>query len=249
MYKIYGIKQGEREVDYSGSLPGVVAPGTMGHIAYYMWCIKGEGKTVLVDTGMDDEEAGKRNFIGLKYLEDKLKKLDVDPANIDTVIVSHLHADHFSAYELYPNATFLVQKRDIEHLTGPGVKFHQIIEFAANMQEVVRLAYAKRIRYLDGDEQIAPGIQAVLVGGHSPGIQVVVVTTSRGKAVICSDAVELYQNLEKDVAGHVVDLLQMLLSYDRIRALASSPELIIPGHDPLVMKNFPNPIENVVEIG
>ena len=117
------------------------------------------------------------------------------------------------------------------------------------MQEVAKLTNANRIRYLDGDEQIAPGIRVVLGGRHTPGSQVVVVTTSRGEAVICADAVDLYRNAEEGVIGTYVDLLPALLAIDRISTLASSPELIIPGHDPLVMKNFPNPIEGVVEIG
>jgi glyoxylase-like metal-dependent hydrolase (beta-lactamase superfamily II) len=122
------------------------------------------------------------------------------------------------------------------------------MDLVPDMAEVMKLAYDKRIRYLDGDEQIAPGIRVVLVGGHSPGSQVVVVTTRKGEAVICSDALDLYRNLEEGVVAPGADLLQGLLAWDRIKALASSPELIIPSHDPLVLKKFPNPFEGIAEI-
>ena len=116
------------------------------------------------------------------------------------------------------------------------------------MSEVVSLAYSKRIRYLDGDEQIAPGIRAVLIGGHTPGSQVVVVTTNKGQAVICCDSLDIYQIMEENVIGLAMDLPQQLFGLDKIRELASSPDLIIPGHDPLVLQRFPSPIEGIAEI-
>ena len=57
MYKIYGITQGEREVDLSESLPRRVEPGSVGRISFYTWCVKGENTTLMVDTGMTDEDA------------------------------------------------------------------------------------------------------------------------------------------------------------------------------------------------
>lgn len=253
MYKVYAIPQGERNVDLSRPLPFVVEGGTVGRIAAYMWCIKGEDNAILVDTGVTEEFA--RHFCtarylgGEKYLADKLRELGVEPADIETVIISHLHSDHFSAYQLYPKATFYVQKKDMEYFTGQGTKFLQVWQHAPKMEEVVKLAYAKRIRFLDGDTQIAPGVQALLVGGHTPGQQIVVVNTARGNAVICSDAMDLYRNLTEGVVGMYSELLPALLALDRIKALASSPELIIPGHEPLVMEKFPNPVKDVAEIG
>lgn len=252
MYKIYGITQGQRDVDYGEILPCVVKNGTMGLINFYCWCIKREDTALLVDTGMTDEEAKKRANAGYpggeKYVEQKLKELNVDPLSIKIVLVTHLHGDHFSAHHLYPNATFYIQRRDIEFFTGPGAKFPQVHRFAADIPEVVRLAYAGRIRYIDGDEQIAPGIRVILIGGHTPGSQVVVVTTVKGEAVICGDAMNLYRTMDEQVNGMAVDLLQALLGLDKIKVLASSPEMIIPGHDPLIMQRFPSPIEGVVEI-
>jgi glyoxylase-like metal-dependent hydrolase (beta-lactamase superfamily II) len=118
------------------------------------------------------------------------------------------------------------------------------------MPEVVRLAYQGRVRYLDGDEQIAPGVQIALVGGHTPGSQVVVVSTKGGQAVLCADALHLYANWEYGVVGQpCIDVAQGFLAWDRIKALASSPDLIVPGHDPLVMRKFPLVSDGVVEIG
>lgn len=251
-YKIYGISQGEKEIDLSGTLPWVVEPGTAARIEFYLWCLKSDEATVLVDTGMTDKDAKhmctEKYLGGSEYVGHKLFELGIDPRSIETIIVSHLHGDHFSAHQLYPKATFYIQRKDVEFHTGPGVKFRQVRQHAADMPEVIRLAYANRIRYLDGDEQIAPGIRAILVGGHTPGSQVVVVTTNKGETVICSDAIPSYQHLTEAVFGHSIDVMQSLLVLDKIRTLASSPDLIIPGHDPRIMERFPNPIEGVVQI-
>jgi glyoxylase-like metal-dependent hydrolase (beta-lactamase superfamily II) len=232
----------------SRPLPGIVPPGTKGNIAYYMWCIKGEGRTILVDTGMDDEVAHKNKTRDSKFLIDSLNKLGVDPAKVDNIIMTHLHADHFSAHELYPNATFWIQKKEIEFFTD-GAKFRQVSEFSPDMAKVNKLAQAKRIKYLDGDTVVAPGIRLVLIGGHSPGSQVVVVNTKAGDVVLCADTLDLYRMLEDKVIGMYVDLMPALKGMEKIKSLASSPKLIVPGHDPLVMKNFPNIFENIIEIG
>ena len=253
MYKIYGILQGQKEVDYSVYLPRVVEPGTPVSLGFYLWCIKGKDTAVLVDTGMNDEDAKRMTTGecrgGVAYLEATLKKLGVEPASVEKVIITHLHADHFSAYQLYPSATFYVQRKDIDLYTGPAAKFRQVIQFAAKIPEVISLAHAKRVRYLDGDEEIAPGIRVVLVGGHTAGSQAVVVTTNLGQAVICADVLQYYRQLEEGVVGLCLDVVQTLFAVDKLKSLTSSPELIIPGHDPLVMKKFPNPLEGVVEIG
>lgn len=252
MYKIYAISQGMREADLSRVLPYVVEPGTKGMIASYMWCIKGEDQAILVDTGMTDESSAKfhtaKYFGGTKYLEERLRAIGVDPGAVKTVIVSHLHDDHFSALELYPRATFWIQRKDIEYVTGPGAGYSQIARFLPHIPELMNMADANRIHYLEGDEEIAPGIKAILIGGHTPGSQVVVVQTDKGNAVICSDGIDLYRNLDERVVGMYAQLLPALQALDRIKQLASLPELIIPGHDVLVLSRFPNPIEGVAEI-
>ena len=253
MYKIYGITQGQRDVDLSNALPWVMPPGNKDKIDFYVWAIKGRDSTILLDTGMTDHEAKKmcnaKMYGGLDYLNDRFNKLGIDPKSIQTVIISHLHADHFSAYDLYPNAKFYLQRKEMEFYTGPATKFLQVYQFAPNMPDLVGFVYAKRVHFLDGDADIAPGIKVVHVGGHTPGSQIVTVTTKKGEAVLCADAADRYANLDKMVVGQAMDTPTALFAMDTIKSLATSPDLIVPGHEPLVMKNFPNPCEGVCEIG
>ena len=61
-----------------------------------------------------------------------------------------------------------------------------------------------------------------------------------GTVVLATDVTHFYENLEKNrpftTAFHVGGMLD---GFDRLRALAPSPQHIIPGHDPLVMQRYP----------
>jgi len=84
-----------------------------------MWCIKGSDSPILVDTGMTDEVIKKKPMLKIASPKALLNKIGVNPRDIKIVIISHLHDDHASEYALYPNATFYIQKKEIEFWTGP----------------------------------------------------------------------------------------------------------------------------------
>ena len=66
------------------------------------------------------------------------------------------------------------------------------------------------------------------------------VRTAAGWLVLASDAAHYYENFQaRKPFPIVVDLQNMLDGFDTLYKLASSPDLIIPGHDPLVRENFP----------
>jgi glyoxylase-like metal-dependent hydrolase (beta-lactamase superfamily II) len=63
--------------------------------------------------------------------------------------------------------------------------------------------------------------------------------TERGSVVLASDATLFYANIGEDHPYSIVsDLAQMYGAFDLVRSLADSPEHVVPGHDPLVMRRF-----------
>jgi glyoxylase-like metal-dependent hydrolase (beta-lactamase superfamily II) len=59
----------------------------------------------------------------------------------------------------------------------------------------------------------------------------------------------LYENLEKHVPiAQTLDAASNLRAQDRMKQLAASPRLIVPGHDPAVFEKFPKVSERVVKI-
>ena len=105
---------------------------------------------------------------------------------------------------------------------------------------MVRLNYAQRVRFHDGDAVIAPGVSLHKMGGHSAGLQCVRVNTQRGPVVLASDVTHFYENMEKGrpfpTAFHVGEMLE---GFERLRELAPTPKHIVPGHDPEVMRRYP----------
>ena len=80
-------------------------------------------------------------------------------------------------------------------------------------------------------------------------MQFVSLDTSRGRAVLTSDASHYYANMEEaNVFNTFVDLVGVLRGHQRIRETASSPDLILPGHDPLVLQRLTRVADGIVEL-
>ena len=79
-----------------------------------------------------------------------------------------------------------------------------------------------------------------LIGGHSRGLQSVRIKTEKGYLCLASDATHFYENFLKGKPFPIViDLQEMLDGFEKIKRLASSDDLVIPGHDPLIKDFFP----------
>ena len=79
-----------------------------------------------------------------------------------------------------------------------------------------------------------------LASGHTPGVQFVRVWTRSGWLVFASDACHYTLLREREVMYPIVfDPGGLIEIYERLRALASQDRLVIPGHDPDVMRSFP----------
>jgi glyoxylase-like metal-dependent hydrolase (beta-lactamase superfamily II) len=103
------------------------------------------------------------------------------------------------------------------------------------------------VRFVDGEQEVLPGVRVHHVGGHTAGLQIVSVETERGTAVLASDASHYYANLEENRPFNTLhDLPGMYRAFDRIRTLAASPDLIVPGHDPLVLERLQPVADGVV---
>jgi len=247
MWEIYAIKYGDRDgrtradsfiFDDNHDAPHA--------IDYYMWLIRGtgpdEGRVILVDTGYDMEEAASRGRpIRLNPVE-ALKPFDLKPEDITEIIVTHLHYDHAGGLHLFPNARLHMQAAEMAYATGPCM-CHDTLRMpftAGHVCEAVKRLYSGQVIFHDGDAELADGITLHCIGGHSRGLQAVRVRTAAGWMVLASDAAHFYENfVARKPFPIVVDLQDMLDGFDTLGRLASAPQLIVPGHDPLVREYFP----------
>jgi glyoxylase-like metal-dependent hydrolase (beta-lactamase superfamily II) len=209
---------------------------------YFVWAIKGPDGAIVLDTGFDAAMGARRNRQFVRCPSVGLKAVGVQPDQVRDVILSHMHYDHCGNYDLFPNARYHLQDIEMAYCTGrcichPGLRgpFEE-----EDVVAMVRKVFAGRVAFHDGTEEIAPGVTVHHVGGHSKGLQVVRVWTRRGWMVLASDASHFYANMETGRAFPILHSHEDTLNgYATMRQLASRPDGIIPGHDPLVLARYP----------
>ncbi|MEO8203753.1 MAG: N-acyl homoserine lactonase family protein [Betaproteobacteria bacterium] len=243
-YEVYAIKYAHHERRSRENFLGGDAHDVPMPLDYFVWLLRGDGREILVDTGFSAAMATKRKRNHLRCPAEGLRLLGVDAAGVRDVIVTHLHYDHAGNFDLFPAADFHIQDRELNYATGRYM-CHECFRGAYEEEDVVSLVrrvYAGRVKFHDGDVEVAPGVSVHLIGGHTMGIQAVRVHTRRGWVVLASDASHFYANMEETRPFPIIfSVAEMVDGYARLRALADSPEHIIPGHDPLVMARYPAP--------
>jgi glyoxylase-like metal-dependent hydrolase (beta-lactamase superfamily II) len=114
---------------------------------------------------------------------------------------------------------------------------------------LVRFNYEQRLVFTGATREIVPGVRVHKVGGHTAGMQVVTVDHAKGRAVVASDASHYYRNYEARIPFNTLhDLPGMYGAFDTIRELASSDDLVLPGHDPLVLDRLKTVGDGIVEL-
>ena len=209
---------------------------------YFVWAIVGEKRNFIVDCGFDAEMGRRRKREFVRSPGVGLSAIGVDPEQVEDVIISHMHFDHCGNHSLFPKARYHIQDRELAYCTGRFM-CHKATRMPFEIEDVtamVRRVFEGKVQFHDGVDELAPGISVHRVGGHTMGMQIVRVNTKRGWVVLASDATHLYANIEQSRPFPVVhDVGEMLQGYETIRRLASSPQHIIPGHDPLVLQRYP----------
>jgi glyoxylase-like metal-dependent hydrolase (beta-lactamase superfamily II) len=208
---------------------------------YFVWVIRGPQQTYLVDTGFNQAAADARQRTFLRCPIKSLIHLGLRPEDVTDVIVTHLHYDHAGNVNLLPQARIHLQEQELQYATGRYMT-HPLLRHPYSVDdivEIVRGVYNDRISFYSGDQEIAPGIRLVLVGGHTAGLQAVRVRTARGWVVLASDASHFYENIHRESPFPIVfHVGQMLDGYSRLLSLADSPDHLVPGHDPLVLQRY-----------
>ena len=211
-------------------------------LAYFVWAIVGPHGTFVVDTGFDESMAKKRGRHIVKPIAEGLKSIGIQADAVEDVIITHLHYDHCGNHDLFPRAKYHLQDREMAYGTGRCMcHAHQRIPFESDdVVAMVRKVFDGRVAFHDGDEQLAPGLTLHHIGGHSMGLQCVRVKTRRGHVVLAADATHLYAHVnEGRVFPITYSVAETLEGYATLKKLADSPDHIIPGHDPDVLKRYP----------
>jgi len=210
---------------------------------YVMWFIQAEGKRVLIDTAIEAEDYRnyhpgfkKLPFEAVQSFEDALAQVGCAAEEIDIVIQTHLHMDHVYNTPKCKNAVIYVQEAELKFALNP----HPIFEVLFPRDIIRKLNF----KILRGDHSILPGIDVMMVPGHTPGCQAVIVETSKGRAVItgCCSIMDNF-NPPKDVKTRVSPFAtypviapgihsNLFQAYNSALKIKQIADIIIPMHDP-----------------
>lgn len=210
---------------------------------YFLWVVRNGDRVIVVDTGFGEEVGARRSRTMLRDPVLGLRLLGIEPAALPQLILTHAHYDHAGNVRHFGSSEVVMARREFEFWTGP---FAERAQFAhatevADIDHLRTLGAESRLRLVAGRQSLAPGVEIVELGGHTPGQLVVRVETDAGPVVLASDAMHYYEEVELDRPFAIVaDLEGMYRSFDALREMQSQAGcVLVAGHDPAVMTRFP----------
>lgn len=186
-----------------------------------------EAGVVLVDTGLGSG------------FDRRLLDRGIEPAAVETVLMTHLHLDHTSGMRRLPAARFWIARREWKAAHGRLAAASGVIAHHLPPQERVELVDA------DGGEPCGPfastidvfgdgSVRLVSTPGHTPGHMSVLVRTAKGEALLAGDAAYTLHNVREQAiplinadAGRYRDSLAQLKAF----ADANPGAPLVPSHD------------------
>lgn len=144
-------------------------------------------KLILVDTGASE-------LFGptLGYLPGSLKKAGYEPAQIDAILITHIHTDHTGGLVTngeitYPNATVYISQKEFdfwmtpENYTNASEKLK--LSFDEALLKITPILKAGKIKTFEFGTELFPGITPIASPGHTPGHTLYRIT-SNGETIV-----------------------------------------------------------------
>ena len=224
-------------------------------ICAMVWLLKGEnGKNILVDAGYIDTL--KTDFKGYIRPDSLLKTINLDPADITDVILTHPDNDHIGGINLFPESKVWMQEDDFNYFVG---KYWQESDSSKrfnknDVRNLIEINLEGRLKLIKADNiEIFPGIRVYTGSKHTFENQYLLVNSNSkdNKILIASDAIWVYYNLDNlvSIPWAVLDQAAYVEAIKRMKTLVTDPNLIIPGHDAAVFTRFPLITDRIVKIG
>jgi glyoxylase-like metal-dependent hydrolase (beta-lactamase superfamily II) len=258
---VHAIQAGGQRLD-GGAMFGVVpkplwerriAADERNRIALGMRCLLVDHPSgpVLIDTGAGNKEDQKFKDIygienegenGRTSLEDGLKQLGLQPADIRVVINTHLHFDHAGGNTFmdpegnvqvtFPNARYVVKKGEYDYAMHPNERTAASY-FERNYMPIVR---NHQFEFVVREKEIVKGIRVVPTPGHTPFHQSVLIESGGERAFFLADMCPTSAHLPLPwIMGYDVEPLVTLETKRRIFRQAEEENwLLIFEHDATV---------------
>tara|TARA_B100001013_G_C24607121_1_gene441525 strand:- start:337 stop:1176 length:840 start_codon:yes stop_codon:yes gene_type:complete len=210
-----------------------------GNLQLYYGCFlaRSNGKNVLVDTGIGPGPHPSRDNKKGNLIND-LKRVGVDPSDVDIVVHSHLHIDHVGwnldltsdpPKPYFPNARYLVPRVDWDHFRKP----ENLINAPWVSENVIPLQSLSLMDLFEDGDSITDEITAMITPGHTPGHMVFLLDSAGAKGAITGDAIHSKVQIQEPSWSAGVDVDKSASERSRleiIRRAVSGDLIIAAGH-------------------
>jgi glyoxylase-like metal-dependent hydrolase (beta-lactamase superfamily II) len=158
------------------------------------FAIHSAGRLALVDTG-----CGNYLLPTAGQLQRNLAAAGIDPADIELVLLTHMHPDHSAGLtdqttgqRLFPNAEVAVHENDPRHwdddaAMARGTDREQKLFFQAAREQIA--PYRDRLRPFNAEREVFPGVTAIPLNGHTPGHSGYMISSSGQSLLIWGDII------------------------------------------------------------
>ena len=196
--------------------------------------IRHSGKLIVSDAG-----SGHTMQPTLGKLPENLRAIGIDPAEIDIIMLTHLHGDHSlglvdpEGRAVFPNAELFIHEVEASFWLDRTLQptDPERITKNSNNQRAVTAPYRGRIRRIK-DGEVWPGITATMRPGHTPGHTNWLIQSGGDRLLIWGDIVHLAAvQLARPEARLIYDVDTDLAAATRQKVLewAASEQLCVAG--------------------
>jgi glyoxylase-like metal-dependent hydrolase (beta-lactamase superfamily II) len=171
-------------------------------------------------------------------IKEQLATLNVDPASIKYVAVSHYHFDHIGQLADFPGATLLVGKNDWQVVTtDPATYGADPKPFEAWIKGGSKVEAVANDKDVFGDGSVT----MLRLPGHTPGHNGLLVRLKRKPVLLTGDLAHFSENYKSNgVPTFNYDRAETLASLDRFKKLADNlGATVIIQHEPADIKKLP----------
>lgn len=220
--------------------------GIILELPVFAFLLEGNGKKILVDTGMGSTEHSEKYHHNGKQepgqaIHEQLAKMGISTDAIDSIIFTHLHWDHCFNMDKFPDAQLYVSRIEYEFAMNPLPFYWSSYEYPPATGLIPPFA-GRKFNLTDGEQEIFDGISVIPTPGHSPGHIAVSVRTVRGIYYLVGDLMFLRDNMKPDKKkgwpitppGRFCNILDTWNSINLILS-RTLPDYVLMTHDPYHM--------------
>lgn len=215
MMTLYAVKYGESAYPASQIFKGDKS-GKRLPFSWMFYAVTSGSETILIDTGFSDPVIAKNFGVTFLPYQPAMSSAGITPESVTKIVLTHTHFDHAANLPLYPNATVIVNRRE---MNSPA------------LSKISR----SRIIFFDDSYTVISGMTVRHAGGHTAGSSYVELMINGKKIILTGDEAYLPQNVTGCIP--VGSFTDTAANIKFLTMAKNSGAEILTFHDPAVIKN------------